>query len=334
MPAATSVFPPEVWQNVASYGTDVLSGGREVDVASDNGSTIAGGGVLQVVNNGLLVSATISSGGTVFVSSGGTASGTVVNSGGTLVVLPGAVATNTELQAGGLVISSALVEFYISGALLSAQSGVISGAHITAGEAQILFDGAITSGTQLSDTQNAFSYYNGVATQTVSSGGQADMTALAGYSNLQVLSGGSANGAVVVGSSASLQISGGDVSGSVVVSGGQMNLSAGLALDTSLSTDAQLAISYGAFAVSTHIGAGGSAFVDGNAAAESITSGGTEIVGGNFFGGGIASGTQVSSGGLELVRNGGVTIGTVVATSWFPAAAWPAARWWNLAELW
>lgn len=296
------------------FGTQAVSGGRAVNNvvgsagaeyvgtgATTTGTILNSGGTQQVggstswiyhydtasgftmstnLSGGIASNTLVNSGGDQIVSSGGTATGTTVY--GEQQVVLGGVASATTIEAGGALLAGSST---VSGTVVMGRgleqlgvAAVDSGATVSAGGTQWVYNTAATTGTTL----NGGIQVIGGVTSSPNFGTQAT-------------SGGTATATIVNSGGAEYVGTDGTASDTLVTSGGTQQVGGSVEWNYYYQVSAGVSGS----TMSTNLSGG---VVSGTI----LASGGTEIV----SSGGTASGTTVSSGGLLEVASGGAIIDT------------------------
>ena len=337
----------------SASGATVFAGLQVIESGGTaSGTTVSGGGTLEVLSGGLadptmiysggseIVSAGgtdndaqissgeqdvfgLASGATVFagsqvIESGGTAIGTTVSNGGMLEVLSGGIAIASTLLPGGtLLIGGTLSDFTVSsGVTLEVSAGIVSNATVLSGGTLELLAGATQSGT------------------TFNSGGILEIGAgqtLSGYRTsagitLEVATGGMVSSTTVLSGGTLDVLSGGIANGITVSTGGAAQIMSGAIVSGSgkisaTGHNATLLVEAQIVTVSSGgvvLGSGAQMQLEGGqlSGALSIASGATvnALSGANVLR--ATSGKTIINAGLVSVQNGATLIlsGTVSNT--------------------
>jgi autotransporter passenger strand-loop-strand repeat protein len=317
----------------SAVDTIVLSGGEQAIGAFTSGSVISDGGLQEIVRStafatvissgglsivesagGSAASATIGAGGIELVLSGGSDSSAMVQSGGLLVVVSGGAATDTIRLAGGtVVIGAGIVLDSPSG--VSVQASQADGDQVGAGDTLLVLTGAVASATVIGSGGLEYVLSGTDAGATVSGGGQILANALAtgalvAAGGFQFLGLRASAVDTTVDSGGVVRDYEGTASGAVIGSGGELVVSGGSAVATTISGGTLLvgedySVDSGVtFAAGTQgllvLSSGAAAYdaISGFAAGDSI-----DLAGLLYRG----TTTATFSGGVLSAREGGVT---------------------------
>ena len=304
---------------IYSYGQqNVLSGGVS------NNTTVQYYGMQNI--NGSSYNSSVDTRGTINVNRGGYAEGTIVN-GGTYSVLSGASSSQTIVNSGREYVTGTEENATINGGTQEIKSGGIAeNTTINNGGTQQVDEGGTAKETIISSGGSAVVY--GTSTGTLVDSGAKFKIYGDGVAENTIISGGTME---VSGSGTSLSsqmISGiqrvyGLASGSSISGGTQTVYSGGKAENTKISGDGIQNVSYSGLAVSTNL-YGGTQNINNGATAQNTVLSGGEM---NVLSGGTATGTELNSGteivsgtdsgstingGLQQITDGGKAVSTTI----------------------
>ena len=304
---------------IYSYGQqNVLSGGVS------NNTTVQYYGMQNI--NGSSYNSSVDTRGTINVNRGGYAEGTIVN-GGTYSVLSGASSSQTIVNSGREYVTGTEENATINGGTQEIKSGGIAeNTTINNGGTQQVDEGGTAKETIISSGGSAVVY--GTSTGTLVDSGAKFKIYGDGVAENTIISGGTME---VSGSGTSLSsqmISGiqrvyGLASGSSISGGTQTVYSGGKAENTKISGDGIQNVSYSGLAVSTNL-YGGTQNINNGATAQNTVLSGGEM---NVLSGGTATGTELNSGteivsgtdsgsiingGLQQIASGGKAVSTTI----------------------
>ena len=304
---------------IYSYGQqNVLSGGVS------NNTTVQYYGMQNI--NGSSYNSSVDTRGTINVNRGGYAEGTIVN-GGTYSVLSGASSSQTIVNSGREYVTGTEENATINGGTQEIKSGGIAeNTTINNGGTQQVDEGGTAKETIISSGGSAVVY--GTSTGTLVDSGAKFKIYGDGVAENTIISGGTME---VSGSGTSLSsqmISGiqrvyGLASGSSISGGTQTVYSGGKAENTKISGDGIQNVSYSGLTVSTNL-YGGTQNINNGATAQNTVLSGGEM---NVLSGGTATGTELNSGteivsgtdsgsiingGLQQIASGGKAVSTTI----------------------
>lgn len=180
VPPGTNVPIESQYGVFLKSGTTVLSSAMTM-----TGTTVYGGEVMRVYNDGVISSTTLSSGGLIYVSSGGMASSATLDSGGTMTVSAGGQAKEPTISSGGRVVvtaggiasggtveSKGILDALSGGTIIQPNAlyqanvrvfnaGVVSGGVISGGTVTVLSNGSVCDAQFVGRTARCFTSSGG-----------------------------------------------------------------------------------------------------------------------------------------------------------------------------